>query len=215
MSNFLIKKIKDNKLYFIALLNLTIFFFIFIWISNYLNDTNFLNKLSNFHIGIIALPFLFNVLALFFYGLRFSAIIECNLKDGIFITLMGFGLNAIFPFRFGEALRITYGCKLFKFKIGEFLTAIFYEKFLDLFTLFFVVFIFGIKFFTEYFQFEYKNIYLALILIIIASFFYFIFSRKQSFLLSIVNDGFQLIRKLSNFRSILKLLILINYGKLH
>lgn len=132
MHNFL-----KNSL--LLLLNIIIFYFLISWIMKNIDIVKFQVAFSSVSIGTIFIILCINLLPLFFYSKRLSTILNKNISISFALVNLGYGLNAILPFRMGEVAKLLYAKKIFHIPSSQFVVATFIEKYFDILFLGFLV----------------------------------------------------------------------------
>jgi len=99
------------KFFLMALVNLIIFYFLYQWLSDSVSSLDFKRSLLYIPIEAISIALLLGLLALLFYGLRLSCLIDKELLPSFWIVCYGFGANNILPFRMGDVLKLYFAQK--------------------------------------------------------------------------------------------------------
>jgi hypothetical protein len=81
-------------------------------------------------VGIVTVAI--NISVMVFYGLRMSLFLDLPFKKSFGIIMLGYGFNALLPFRLGEAAKIFYANRIYFVSATKLVRALFLEHLFDL-----------------------------------------------------------------------------------
>lgn len=123
---------KSFKKYLIIFTNIIIFLFLIRWFVNNIDFRLFMGSFQLIPlwagIGTVAI----NISAIVFYGLRMSLFLDSPFKKSFGIIMLGYGFNALLPFRLGEAAKIFYANRIYSVSATKLVRALFLEHLFDL-----------------------------------------------------------------------------------
>lgn len=144
-------------------INIAIFYFLILWIIENIDIVKLQVAFSSVSIGAIFIIFCVNFSTLFFYSKRLSVILDKNFSISFALVNLGYGLNAILPFRMGDVAKLLYAKKIFHIPTSQFVVATFIEKFFDILFLGLLVSFFLIFAVQNYINVEFLLVILSLL----------------------------------------------------
>lgn len=120
-----------KNIFYISI-NIIIIYFFTLWIIENIDIQKL--KLAFLSVPIITvfIVFIVNFLTLFFYANRLMSILDKSFFTSFSLINLGYGFNAILPFRMGEIVKILYAKKIYKIPSSQLIVSIFIEKILDI-----------------------------------------------------------------------------------
>lgn len=120
-----------RRFIFIAV-NLLLLAVIFLWLRDHISFSKVSEYLSVLPLSGLMAALALNVAALGFYGSRLALLLDERQLPALGVVIIGFGLNAIFPFRLGEVAKLGYARQLFGIATSRLAATTTAEKILDL-----------------------------------------------------------------------------------
>lgn len=102
------------------------------WFILHVDFKSILNEFYTIDQHSIYRALILGVVLYLFYGFRLALLLDLELLKGIQIVVMGFGLNALFPFRLGDLFKILFSKQFFKVDLTQSSFATVIEKGFDL-----------------------------------------------------------------------------------
>lgn len=122
---------KYIKNIFYIFVNIIIIYFFTLWIIENID----IQKLQLAFLSVptltVTIVFVVNFITLFFYAKRLMSILDRSFTTSFSLVNLGYGFNAIFPFRMGEVAKLIYAKKIYKIPSSQLIVSIFIEKILD------------------------------------------------------------------------------------
>jgi hypothetical protein len=115
----------------IVALNVAIFYFLIRWCLENIRGDELMRQVTQVPLGAMVAAVAVNLLAICFYGLRLAVLTGQRFSVSLAVVILGFGLNAVLPFRFGELARLYYGQRLYSIPAPRLLAVAFVEKLCD------------------------------------------------------------------------------------
>jgi len=140
---------KRLKQFLLISINVILFIYLGVWLSNNIKYEVFLNTLSSVDLSVLAIVMLLNIIILFPYANRLKLILNSNnFKVPYKITVVGYGLNIVLPFKLGEIGKILYAKRVHGIQASKFAIISFIEKLFDV-NILFIILLFSLLFSTK------------------------------------------------------------------
>lgn len=120
------------KILAISLVNIIFFVLAIKWLRLNINLNLVSYEMSRLNFWSIAISGSIGILLYLFYGIRMALLLDINVLPSSQIVVLGFGFNAILPFRFGELLKFIFAKQFFKINFTKIAFASVVEKLFDI-----------------------------------------------------------------------------------